>query len=68
MPEAGWIGLLEPGGDLGEARVAGDERRTAGRGRFGGNHAERLGEDRRHDRDVGERQQMHEMPVLERAR
>ena len=59
--------LLEPGGDLGEPGVARDERRRAGRRRLRGDHAERLGEDRRHDRDVGERQQMPQMPVLERA-
>ena len=57
---------LEPGRDLGEARVARDERRAAGRGGLGGDHPERLREDRRHDRDVGERQQVDEMAVLER--
>ena len=57
---------LEPLGDLGEARVARDERRAAARGRLGGDHPERLREDRRHDRDVGERQQVDEVPVLER--
>ena len=36
-------------------------------GGLGGDHAERLGEDRRHDRGLGERQQVDEMPVLERA-
>ena len=35
-------------------------------GRLGRDHAERLREDRRHDRDVGERQQVHEVAVLER--
>ena len=38
----------------------------AGGGSLGRDHAERLGEDRRHDGDVGERQQVHEVPVLER--
>ena len=67
--------MLELGGvlgrdarrDLGEAGVARDERRhTGGRG-LGGDHAERLGEDRGDDGDVGEREQVHEMAVLERA-
>ena len=38
---------LDPGGDLGEAGVAGDERRRAARGRLGGDHPEGLREDRR---------------------
>ena len=47
--------------------MARDERRRArGRG-LGRDHAERLGEDRRHDGRVGERQQVHEVTVLERA-
>ena len=57
----------DPGGDLGEAGVVGDERRHAGRGGLCRDHAERLGEDRRHDRDVRERQQVHEVAMLERA-
>ena len=40
--------------------------RTAGRGGLGGHHPECLGEDRGHDRDVGERTQVNEMAVLER--
>ena len=43
------------------------DRRAAGRGGLGRDHAERLGEDRRHDGDVREREQMDEVPVLERA-
>ena len=37
------------------------------RGGLGGDHAKRLGEDRGHHGNVGERQQMHEVSVLERA-
>ena len=59
---------LEPAGDLSEPGVPGDERRTAGRRGLGRDHSERLGEDRGDDRYVRERQQVHEVPVLERAR
>ena len=45
-----------------------DERRTAGGRGLRGHHAERLGEDRRHDAGAGERQQVHEVAVLQRAR
>ena len=62
------VGLLQPGRDLGQARVPGDERRHAGRCGLRGHHPERLGEDRGHDDDVRERQQVDEVPVLERAR
>ncbi len=48
--------------------MPGDERRTAGGGSLGRDHAERLGEDRRHDAGVGEREQVPEMAVLERPR
>ena len=70
--EARWrrcarVGLLEPRRDLGEPAVPGDERRAAAGGGLGGNHAERLREDRRHDRGVGEREQVREVAVLERA-
>ena len=44
------VGRLEPGRDLGEARVARDERRGARSGGLRGEHPERLREDRRHDR------------------
>ena len=54
-------------GDLGEPRVVRDERRHARGRRLGRDHAEGLGEDRRHDGDVDERQQVHEVAVLERA-
>src|SRR5579884_2097265 len=57
---------LEPGGDLREPGVAGDERRAAGRSRLGRDHPERLGEDRGDDRDVAERQQVDEVAMLER--
>ena len=67
MAEALGVLLLEPGGDLGETGVPRDERRRAGGGGFRSDHAERLGEDRRHDRHVGERQQVHEVAVLERS-
>ena len=62
------VGLLQPGRDLGQARVPGDERRDAGGCGLRGHHPERLGEDRGHDDDVRERQQVDEVPVLERAR
>ena len=68
MPQRLRILRLEPGGDLGEPGVPCDERRAAGRGGLCRDHAERLREDRRHDGRVGERQQVHEMPVLERPR
>ena len=58
---------LEPFGDLGEARVARDERRRAACGRLGGDHAERLREDRRRHADVRERPEMAEVAVLEGA-
>ena len=58
---------LEPFGDLLEARVPGDERRAAGGSGLGGDHPERLGEDRRDDRGVRERQQVDEVAVLEGA-
>ena len=67
MAELGGIRLLEPRCDLGQARVAGDERRAAGSGGLGRDHPERLGEDRRHDAGVGEREQVPEMAVLERT-
>ena len=48
--------------------MPGDERRAAAGGGLGGDHPERLREDRRHDGRVGERQQVDEVAVLERAR
>ena len=60
--------LLEAGGDLGETGVARDERRRAGGGGLGRDHPERLREDRRDDRRVGEREQVDEVTVLERPR
>ena len=59
--------LLEPVGDLGQAGVAGDERRRARGGRLRRDHPERLREDRRDDGRVGEREQVDEVAVLERA-
>ena len=59
--------LLEAVGDLGEPAVPGDERRAAARGGLGGDHAERLREDRGHDRRVRKRKQMRQVAVLERA-
>ena len=47
--------------------MAGDERRRARGGSLGSDHPERLGEDRGHDGRVGERQQVDEVAVLERA-
>ena len=66
MPEPLGQLLLDARRHLGEPGVARDERRRARGGGLGGDHPERLGEDRRHDRHVGQRQQMHEMAVLER--
>ena len=68
VPQALRILVLEPGRDLGEAGVARDERRAAGGGSLGGDHPERLREDRRNDGGVRERQQVHEVAMLERAR
>src|SRR5436190_18501237 len=51
--------------DLREAGVPGDERERSGGGGFGRDHPERLGKDRRHDSDLAERKQVHEMPVLQ---
>ena len=62
----GRIRGLETGCHLGQARVARDERRAAGCGRLGGDHAERLGEDRRHHASVGEGEQVTQVAVLER--
>ena len=59
--------LLQPAGDLRQSRVVRDDRRTAGGSSLGGDHPEGLGKDRRDDSDVGEREEMHEVPVLERA-
>ena len=67
VAQVGRILLLQPFRDLGQAGVARDERRRAGGGRLGGDHAERLREDRRDDRGVREREQVDEVPVLERA-
>ncbi len=53
--------------DLRQARVVGDDRRHARGGGLRGDHPERLGEDRRDDGDVDERQQVREVAVLERA-
>src|SRR6476646_5118304 len=61
------IGLLEPLGDLFEPGVPRDERRAAGGSRLGGHHPERLREDRGHDGEVGERKQVAQVAVLERA-
>jgi hypothetical protein len=47
--------------------VPGDEWDRASRRRFRDDHAESLGEDRRNDRDVSQRDQVDEVAVLERA-
>ena len=60
------IARLETLGHLGEARVARDERRAAGSRGLRRDHPERLGEDRRHDDGVRERDQVHEMAVFQR--
>src|ERR671937_242742 len=57
---------LEPFGDLGQPGMAGDERQRAAAGSFRGNHPEGLGENRRHDRHLAERDQVDEVPVLQR--
>ena len=67
MAKALGVLLLEPGCHLRQPRVACDERRRARSCGLGGDHSERLGEDRRHDGRVGERQQMNEVTVLQRA-
>ena len=66
MAELGRICRLQAGGDLGQPRMPCDERRAAGRRRLRRDHAECLGEDRRHDACVGEREQMPEVSMLER--
>src|SRR5207247_5447861 len=53
--------------DFRQPRVASDERRRAGGSGLRGNHPESLREDRRDGRDVGKREQMDEMTVLERS-
>ena len=47
--------------------MAGDERQRASGSRFRSDHAERLGEDRRHHRHVAQRDQVDQVAVLERA-
>src|SRR3954463_357949 len=64
----GWVLRVDPFGPPGEPRMARDERRHARRGGLGRDHPEGLREDRRHDCDVAQRQELDEMPVLERAR
>src|ERR671931_733782 len=49
--EVAWVRILQPGGDLGEARVPRDEGRAAGGRGLRGDHAEGLGEDRGDDGD-----------------
>src|SRR5919201_1683637 len=61
-----WVLGLEPFGDLGQPGMAGDERQRAAAGSFRGNHPEGLGENRRHDRHPAERDQVDEVPVLQR--
>src|SRR3990170_571449 len=58
---------LEAGGDLGEAGVPCDERWGAAGRCLGGDHPEGLGKDRGRDGDVGEGEEVDEVPVLERA-
>jgi hypothetical protein len=60
--------LLECIRDLRQAGVPGDERQRTAGGGFGGDHPEGFREDRRDDRHVGERDQVDEVPVLERPR
>ena len=67
VTEVSGVLLLEPVGDLGEPGMAGDERRRARGGSLGSDHPERLGEDRGHDGRVGQRQQVDEVAMLERA-
>src|SRR5207237_1394607 len=58
---------LEALGDLLQTGVARDERRAAGCGSLRCDHPERLREDRRHDRDVSEREQVSEVAMLQRT-
>ena len=58
--------LLEAARDLRQSGVVRDDRRAAGRGSLRRHHPERLREDRGCGRRVGEREQMHEVAVLER--
>ena len=68
MPELARVLRLEALCHLGEAGVPGDERRAPRSRGLRGDHAERLREDRRHDARVREREQVHEVAVLEGAR
>src|SRR4051794_11410904 len=67
VPILGRVFGLEPLRDLGEAGMPRHERRRTRRRRLGRDHAEGLGEDRRDDRHVREREQVREVPVLEGA-
>ena len=62
------VGGLEPLGNLRQPRVTGDDGRASGGRCLGGDHPERLGEDRGHDDGIGERDQVDEMAVLELSR
>ena len=48
--------------------MTGNERRNSGRGGLRGDHPEGFGKDRRRYGDLGERQQVDQVTVLERAR
>ena len=67
VAQLGRVLARDPGRDLGEAGVRGEHRGDAGGGGLGGDHAEGLGEDRRNDGGVAEREEMDEVAVLERA-
>src|SRR5437763_8433582 len=67
-PERRRVLRFESGGDLCQAGMSRHDRRRAGCRGLRCDHAERLREDRRNNRRVCERQQMHEMSMLERSR
>ena len=58
----------ERAGDLRHARVAGDDRQRAARGRLGRDHPERLRERARHRERLGRGEHVGELRVLEPAR
>ena len=47
--------------------MPGNERQRSRRRGLDGDHAERLGKDRRHDRNLAQRKQVHEVAVLQRS-
>jgi hypothetical protein len=66
VTQVGGVLALQPGRDLGQSRVPGDQGRAAARGGLRGDHPECLGEDRRGHAHVGERPEVGQVTVLER--